>query len=400
MPILVHSVPMSVKKFTKKDIDISKKYINPEVYPGLYGPSELPKNLKFISRQLIDIDDFLIDDEGAMDKSVPTHARHGKTNITNQTARANSRGEYANHVHHSLRTFGYKLDNIPMSIAVWVDGSKYMINGRTRLEELRRQDFKNIIADVYECTSWEAYHDAKQLFNVRSDPYSPHTMEDIVTTCQLAISKGWIKSTYDDILKKVNEVAPGCFLDSEVNKIVFRAMNSKSLQSTAYTTKGAAEDLRKFGYIDNHQNNGIYYFVYSAEGSVKMIPTAAKYLSEILHDKKVKELRIVIHTGTLQGADPEASWKSKIDNCRNAWRHYLQYIKDSYFGTEIKDVIKLYGAMPAVASLADKYPMDKLVMFHVGQLRTKTFSEIDLEENMNKMVGIGLESFMEEDEMV
>ena len=124
MPILVHSVPMSVKKFTKNDIDISKKYINPEVYPGLYDPSELPKNLKFISRQLIDINDFLIDDEEAMNKSVPAHARHGKTNITNQTGRSNSRGVYAENVHYSLRTFGYKLDNIPMSIAVWVDGSR------------------------------------------------------------------------------------------------------------------------------------------------------------------------------------------------------------------------------------------------------------------------------------
>jgi hypothetical protein len=54
--------------------------------------------------------------------------------------------------------------------------------------------------------------------------------------------------------------------------------------------------------------------------------------------------------------------------------------------------------MPAVAGLADKYPMDKLVMFHVGQLRTKTFSEIDLEANMNMV--IGLESFMEVDELV
>ena len=396
MPILVHSVPMSVKKFTKNDVDISKKYINPEVYPGLYDSTELPKNLKFVSRQLIDIDSFEIDDEDAMDKSVPAHARHGKTNITNQTARSNSRGVYAEQVHYSLRTFGYKLDNIPMSIAIMVDGTKYMINGRTRLEELRRQGFKNIIADVYECTSWESYHDAKQLFNVRSDPYSPHTMEDIVTTCQHAISKGWIKSTYDDILKKVNEVAPGCFLESEVNKIVIRAMNTKTLKSTAYTTKSATEDLRKFGYVDNHQNNGIYYFVFSAEGSVKMISAAAKYLSETLHGKKVKELRIVVHTGTLQGADPEASWKNKIDNCRNTWRHYLQYIKDSYFGTEIKDVIKLYGALPAVSSLADKYPMDKVVMFHVGQLRTMTFAEIELHENMNKMVG--LESFMVEDE--
>ena len=62
MPILVHSVPMSVKKFTENDLEISKKYVNPDVYPGLYNKDDIPAGLEYVGRQLVDIDDFKIDE--------------------------------------------------------------------------------------------------------------------------------------------------------------------------------------------------------------------------------------------------------------------------------------------------------------------------------------------------
>lgn len=391
MPILVHSVPMSAQKFTREDVSISKKYINPEVYPGLYDPEELPKGVKFLERKLIDIDDFIIDDSDSLDASLPSVIRHNKIGaVTVQSARVYGRGKEADNVFYNIRTFGYKLDKIPMSIAVFPDGKKYMINGRTRLEELKRHNFKNIIVDVYDCSSLEGYHEAKQLFNVKSDPYSPHTMEDIVFTCRHAIKMGWTKSTYDAVRDKINKVAPGCFSESEIGKIINRSINDDKLStSTAWTTKTATEYARRIGYVDNKDNNGIYYFVYSAEGSVKVIPTAARYLKEDLRGKKVKELRIIIHTGTLQGADPEASWKNKIDACRNAWKNYMHYINDAYFpNSELSNVIKLYGALPAVSGLSDEYPMDRLVMFHVGKLKNRSFAELSFSNGLMEALDV------------
>ena len=123
---------------------------------------------------------------------------------------------------------------------------------------------------------------------------------------------------------------------------------------------------------------------YSSEAPVKAIPAAAKYLTETLAGKKVKELRVVIHTGTLQGADPELSWKTKIDNFRNEWKSALQAIKDAFFTRESEFLLKIkcFGAIPAVSSLASEYPMDKLVMFHVGKLKNKTFGEIGFDSSM------------------
>ena len=385
MPILVHSVPMSIKKFTQSDLDLSEKYINPDVYPGLYNKDDIPPGLKYIGRQLISIKSFEYDDEDSIDKSVSSKSRHlSPDEAATQSARAYGRGAEAEKVFASVRNYGYKLNSIPMSVAIFPDGSKYLINGRTRLQELTANGFENIIADVYSCATREAYHDAKQLLNVREDPYSPHTMEDIILTARYAIRRGWIKNTYDDIKKKVERVAPGCFSYKEVNKIILRAMEDDSLSSSiSWTSKSALKEIRKQGFLDNENNNGIYYFVYSSEAPVKAIPAAAKYLTQELQGKKVKELRVIIHTSTLQGADPEASWKGKTDNFRTAWKDYSQYIKDAFFGvnSDFSHKIKLFGVLPAVSGLKERYPMDKVVIFS-SKLKNKLFSEIDLDANM------------------
>lgn len=401
MPILVHSVPMSAKKFTQKDLEISLQYISPNVYPGLYNKDDIPVGLTYIDRQIIPIDSFLNDDEQSIDKNIASKSRHlSADEAAVQSARTNGRGEQAQKVYHSVRTFGFKLDTKPISIAIFPDGSKYLINGRTRIQELNRHSFKNIIADVYKCASYEAYHEAKQLFNVREDPYSPHTMEDVVKTVQYAIERGWIKRDYAECEKKVNKVAPGCFSPVEIGKIVARSMAGPLASSISYTTKSAFKEIRKMGYIDNENNNGIYYFVYSSEGPVKAIPAACKYLQEDLAGKKVKELRVVIHTSTLQGADPELSWKNKIDNFRTTWKNYTQYIKDAFFtkDSEFLHKIKLFGALPAVSLLASEYPMDKIVMFHVGKLKNNLFSQLSLNNGLLNALGIYDDETEDDDE--
>jgi hypothetical protein len=382
---------MSAKKFTQNDLDISLKYISPSVYPGLYNKEDIPEGLTYVDRQIISIDSFQIDDEQSLDKSIASKSRHlTPDEAATQSARAAGRGESADRVFHSVRTFGFKLDTKPMSVAIFPNNLIYLINGRTRMQELNRHGFKNIIADVYRCNSWEAYHDAKQLFNVREDPYSPHTMEDIVQTCQYAIKRGWIKNTYDEIKKKVDIVAPSCFSPNEINKIVLRSMAGKIGTSVSWTTKAAYKELRTWGYVDNENNNGIYYFVYSSEGPVKAIPAASKYLMEDLAGKKVKELRVVIHTSTLQGADPEQSWKNKIDSFRTAWKNYMQMIKDAMFtkDSEFLHKVKLFGALPAVDTLASEYPMDRVVMFHVGKLKNHLFSELSMNNGLSTALGL------------
>jgi hypothetical protein len=390
---------MSAKKFTQNDLEISLKYINPSVYPGLYNKDDLIDGLEYINRQIVPLGTFFNDDEQSLDKSISDKSRHlSSDEAAVQSARTNGRGLQAENVYYQIRTYGFKLDHKPISIAIFPDGSKYLINGRTRIQELTAQGFTNIIADIYNCSSYEAYHDAKQLFNAVEDPYSPHTMEDIVKTCRYAIKRGWTKNDYGDIVKRINRVAPGCFSTAEINKIALRTMSGDIGSSISWTTNSAKKEIRKWGYVDNENNNGIYYYVYSSEAPVKAIPAACCYLAEDLAGKKVKELRVVIHTSTLQGADPEESWKTKIDNFRTGWKKYTQYIKDGLFTKESEFLhkIKLFGVIPAVESLASEYPMDKIVMFHVGKLKKYSFSEMSTANGLTR--ALDTEDFEDDEE--
>jgi hypothetical protein len=57
-----HAVPLSAKCFTQEHLDLSLKYICPDVYPGLYAKSDLPKNIEFVKRKIMNISDIVIDD--------------------------------------------------------------------------------------------------------------------------------------------------------------------------------------------------------------------------------------------------------------------------------------------------------------------------------------------------
>lgn len=383
MSIIVHSVPLSAKKFTEGDLEISKKYINPEVYPGLYSSESLPAGVEFVERKLMDIDKI---DMGAVENS-DIKAIHLKLNlIQGFFARAYGRGACADDVHAQIEVYGFKLSHIPISVGLAPNNKDIIINGRTRLEKLKAAGFKNIIVDYYKCADWDCFGKMVVMTNGVQDPYSPHTKADIVAHCNQAVKMGSLNKTYDDILARVKEIAPTSFKAATINKIVLTVLDGDNHTSSvaAFTDSSAKEWLTTFGYHDNEKNNGIYYMVMSTETQGKAHTTSARYyqnLIEMGHD--VKELRIILHTATLDGADPEQSWKNKTDTARNKWATSFQNITEAFYvSPKFKNKIKLYAVIPAVQSLQKEYPMDKLVMFHIGQLKENSFAEIDTNNSL------------------
>ena len=382
MTTMVHSVPLSAKTFTEKDLEISKKYICPDVYPGLYQESELPKGVKYIDRRIMAIKDILLDVEDEFDiKKQFTKLNLMQTMLIRQYGR----GSNADDVFASLSSQGFKLDKIPMSVAKCPDNKDYIQNGRTRLEKLMQEGFTHVIVDYYTCSSWDSFAKMAQITNFVEDPYSPHTKGDIITHCNHAIKMGYIKREYNDIRDRILEIAPNSFKPATINKMTLNVLQGDGHTSAvlAFTEKTAKDWLKTFGYHDNVNNNGIYYKVLSTQFHSKALTIAARYLCNDLAGCNVKELRIVLHTDTLDGADPEVSWKSKIDNFRNKYRNAMSDLREAYYiDPKPRYTIKLFGAIPAVQSLQEQYPMDKLVMFHVGKLKDSTFSEIDTESNL------------------
>lgn len=384
---VVLSVPLSAKSFTQEDLEVSKKYICPDVYPGLYNQDELPPGIQFIDRRIVPINSFMLQPKEIDDK------KDAAKLFMFQDARFTSRGANADEVHASIELYGFRLNCVPISILKCPDKNEYIGNGKTRLEKLLKEGFTNVIVDYYECSDWDSFAQFGVMSNPIADPYSPHTMLDIVSHCQKAIANGFIENTYDAIFKRAKFVSNGSFGDAVLNKICLRVMEEKNAPQKLfhYNEESGKEWLERMGYIDNDKNNGIYYKVYSTEYWSKSFFALSNFFRNLVvkEGKKVKELRVILHTGTLDGSNPVASWKSKIDRFRTHWDSCYDNIEYAFFEhPERSRKIKLYGALPAVASIANEYPMDRLVIFHTGKLKDKLFSDLDEETTLNRFMDL------------
>ena len=131
----------------------------------------------------------------------------------------------------------------------------------------------------------------------------------------------------------------------------------------------------------------------------KFVTWLARKYQELLQDiqlnnkTKCKELRVVIQTGDLASSDLERSWKDAIDNFRVAFKDKLQDVANTWFVCEggkspkIDTKVILYGAIPAVYSLENKYPMDKIVRFK-QDLKDKYFYEIDRTKSLDEYLDL------------
>jgi hypothetical protein len=377
MAVIVHSVPLSAKKFTENDLEVSLKYINPEVYPGLYSKDVLPVGVTYKCRKLMNIADIRLDIPDNFD-DLPEQEIEDNI-LQGGGARVAGIGGNAKNVVASIDAHGFKLSHIPISVAKGPNDKDTLVNGRTRLFKLKAAGFTTVIVDYYHADNWDSFLKMTVMTNGVEDPYSPHTKGDIIYHCNHAIKQGRLKRENNEVLARVQELAPSSFAPTTINKIVNAVLNGDSYTSTCrgFTEATATKWLKDHGYHDNEKGNGIYYKVLSTEFAKKAHTMTALFMQDDLKGLDVKELRIVLHTGTLDAADPEVSWANKIDNFRHRWETYSEAIEKHFFDRpKVKNTIRLYGAIPAVYSLSEKYNMDYLVMFHVGKLKDYTLSEI------------------------
>jgi hypothetical protein len=382
----VHTVPLSAKIFTDKDLQISLKYVNPEVYPGLYDNKVLPKGFKYIKRKLMTPHNILCTTEEAQ-------TLYGKDNFVTQhyAIRMSGRGSEYNKVLACLNNVGFELCHNPISVALAPDGKLWAIDGRTRLQCLKEAGFTNVIVDYYECTEWSSFYTEAVKRNPIARPRSPMKKADIISNCNYSIKKGWITRDYDSIISHVKELTGNALSNNVMQKIIQNVLYGVGYtgEVSAFDEKSANNWLRDNGYRDNVNNNGIYYKVVSASAWSKAIVSVADKLCDELeaNGMRVKELRVILHTGTLDGADAIKSWQGKIDSFRSGWKSNVDNIEKAFFDESVRrPIIKLYGAIPAVKEISYLYPMDKLVMFHVGALKTMSFAEIFKQEEEDNSI--------------
>jgi len=394
--MLIHSVPLSKKEFKPEHLKLSEQYYSTKVYPEFYDNKYLKsRGLHFVDRRIMKIEDIdIMVNENVFDnQDIKDFARNFF--ITQHCAiRANGRGKNADKLCEEINARGYELNWQPISVAKCPDGKVYRLDGRTRLEELTKSDFKNVIVDYYVCSTWQAYFTESIKRNPPEAVRSPLTKEDLITHCNFFIHMGWLKNDGAVLDEYIRELTDNRIKYNTLQKIISSVIWGESFTSSVLSLDDdkAKAWLKRFGYIDNENDNGIYYKCVSASAWTKAIGNSATYLKELKDaGKKVKKLRLIIHTGTLEGANPVDSWKGKVDSFRSGYTTVRDAIENAFYtSTTSRNVIELYGVIPAVGALSSEFPMDRLVMFHVGKLAKGNFynEEDDSKSKLNELLGI------------
>ena len=373
-------VPTTETAFTESQLEASINYINPAFYPDLYT-KPIYGNIEFLERKLMNMDDFRLDSGDAQSiKDAKSQTTSGKT----QKARILGVGVNRDEVHASLDK-GYLLNKVPPSV-VNMFGRDYLCNGRTRHEKLLAQGKTNMIVDYYKANSWDEFNFLAVMSNRASEPESPHTQMDVKFYCDEAIKSGDLKLDWDAITERVEAIVGGTFSVQKKHKMVSDIYHGDNLSSNfiAYDQDIGKDFLIKNGYQDNISNNGIYYQMLSTQFHSKALTMVAKHYDKLVSSgKPVKELRVCVQTGVLDGLDPVESWKKRIDLFVQKWHLQKNQMRQAWFTTNAKEKnnIILFGATPACVELASKFPTNKLVLFNKGILADYSFAELD--ENFN-----------------
>tara|TARA_B100000900_G_C20526528_1_gene694429 strand:+ start:164 stop:1357 length:1194 start_codon:yes stop_codon:yes gene_type:complete len=371
----------------------SLKFIDPENYPTYQN---VERGLLFVERRLVNLDDIISDDILLGTQSF--HAQLARTTVAGNKEATK----------HSIVENGLKLNFLPISLVLLPDGKFAFLDGRTREDIFRNNcNLKNLIADVYKYDpdyTPDEQQLAGQRFAMRANfneaPSSPFTMDDIVRHTVHAVNKGWISKS--DIRKEVMLINDNQFSLLKVNKMVLRVENILANDqdgvplANTYDEAGAGRWLADIAKIQSNQNsNGIYYLTVSSSFGTKFIPWVAKKYQALLQDialnnkTKCKQLRVIVYVGTLASSDLEQSWKIGVDRFRAKVERLMGYVCKTWFTEtpELDNKVILYGAIPAVYSLGEEYPMNKIVRFK-QDLKDQTFDEIDTPKTLDDYLDI------------
>lgn len=397
------AVPMDAKKFTDKHVKLSLLYVNPKVWPKLYDNKILAKEFKTLqykTRQLLPIDKIDRSNDTKFDTTNTYGSPHRLTNEFGfqGDGRSNGRGQEAHETWRSMSDNGFQLCWIPISVCLLPDGKYYIMDGRTRLEYLTSKDFQNAIVDIYESSTPTPIGDWAVYANPPREKRSPQLKEDVIRQGKKKIVLGHMKHDRDEVTDWVNLVTRGGYTATVNGAIIDAIMaDDKISQSRSWTEEQAENFLKKHGYNDNLDNNGIYYLIVSKESKASAILNAASYYKELINqNKKVKQLRIVINPGTLRGSNAEKSWKKTADDFRKSFSDNLNLLSNAFFDSKIPDnMIVVYAILPSVISLSQTWPFDKLCIFSAPPLNGKSFEKYGFNSGLTDILGID----EEEDEL-
>ena len=284
----------------------------------------------------------------------------------------------------NVRENGFSLtEKHPIMVIKLPTGKYIVIDGRTRFTILR-DDFgiKNIIADVFECPMKDGKVDMGRLvifairMNQLTKPHGEATYADIGKAITFLIeNKDIIKFTNDtEGNQKMRDQVEAALEDMYCNiknlsdqkhdQIVHNAMYELTgdQQVVSFPNGSGVEDwLEKNNYISDPPVRECKYISFAMVTPNAALSAFITAQSMIDKDPDIKEIKLVGYVGVIKSDNPEKAWQDNF-KLKEKVIEMEKELSKARFGGVIRrsPKIKLWGIIPQVYSLDNKYPMGKI----------------------------------------
>jgi len=335
---------INVKHFTPNNLETLDNLRIRAAHPRIYG-SKTPKGIKYISTRVIAVEN--IDSD----------------NVSfNQGARVTA-NEALDSIRGDITSNGYSLTELPICVMMLGNDKYTILEGRTRFYILRALGVQNIIADVFEQTTTANALRFAVAQNSQKKPHGPASFPDVNKAILELIKMGEIDAqatnfvdlVSEEIIRITNKLEP-----QEINRIIHNANDVVQGERTVFSYpkgEGAKEWLENHGYTDNRETMYHPASTYCEKTMMAGIRQALLFPG--------REIRITVHGSVLNPKDPAGDW---IKNCKGfklSFNSMMKNISKEFFnGAPLRmNQVRIYGAIPQVQALEDKYPMDRLHKF-------------------------------------
>ena len=340
--------------FTERQLKTLIELRNLDAYPRIYG-SQTSKGVKYDITTTVKIEDI-----------------DSNNKFFNQLARVGVNPEMQS-IKEDIIANGYSLVELPIMVMKTKSGKYKILEGRTRFNILVGLGMKNIIVDVFEeMSDADALRFAVSM-NAQKKPFGKADFLDIKKLILSLIEMGEISSQpnteegrtilTDSIIYELG-LCTTKLTDNQVNEIVFSGIEKATGVSPVISFpngKGSQEWLEENGYVDTREVKYVAISSFVSKTPYVMINNLKKVSPDI------SEIRFVVNGGVLNAKDPAKDWLTNVLKFDEYFRKY----EDGWMNARLtenskrnsKTKVKLWGAIPQVKELEDKYPMDTIVKF-------------------------------------
>ena len=341
---------LEIDEFTEEHLEIVENLMDwKKIWPELFGDG-LPKEIKFVGFRLLPHSAVVYDQR---------YRAGGKT-------KKNKKLE----IQQNIERNGYKLKYPAAAWFHWGGDDYHVITGNSRGEITKGSPFNipNMIVAVYEASDpsytkeqiEDALDSAGLRFNAIHDPAAPVSKEDVKRTVELQI-KRWHDTkgaagcapTVEAITGRVDYVCgEGVFQPNTRQQLILSIYNTYNPHDVVISwsqAKSAAWVISEFmtqkaKWVNTDK---IIYMPCSYD----TISQAFRKAFALGAKNPNKEIRIVIHTGTLDGYDFERTYQQRVEKFVDIFTDMVNNTIGRYSNMSLEDTnVKIYGVLPALKS--------------------------------------------------